>query len=56
MLRPGQSKSGSEARQACRAYEGPRVEAGGVAGIFAPPRTPRSDAPVDRLLAMVGRG
>ncbi|GAB3624964.1 TIGR03086 family metal-binding protein [Mariniluteicoccus endophyticus] len=41
--------------QACRAYEGPRVEAGGVESIFAPPREPRSNDPADRLLAMVGR-
>lgn len=37
------------------AYEGPRVEAGGVEGIFARPVDTDSDDPTDRLVALLGR-
>ncbi|GAB3709566.1 TIGR03086 family metal-binding protein [Mariniluteicoccus flavus] len=44
-----------ECVEACLAYEEPRVDPDGVEGLFGPSRTPRSGAPADRLLAMVGR-
>lgn len=37
------------------AYEEPRVAAGGLDGLFAPPVPSASDDPLDRLVAMLGR-
>lgn len=37
------------------AYEKPRVAQGVTAGIFKPPTRPRSDHPMDQLVALVGR-
>ncbi|MFC0359236.1 TIGR03086 family metal-binding protein [Kytococcus schroeteri] len=37
------------------AYEKPRVAQGEAAGLFAPPRRPRSDHPMDQLVALLGR-
>ena len=45
----------AEAVAEARAYEEPRVTAGGLEGLFAPPVPAASDAPLDRLVAMLGR-
>ena len=39
----------------CLEYEQPRVEAGGIAGIFRPPVSTTSADPFHRLLALLGR-
>ncbi|WP_462418298.1 TIGR03086 family metal-binding protein [Kytococcus sp. Marseille-QA3725] len=37
------------------AYEKPRVEQGRAMGLFGPPTRPRSDHPMDQLVALLGR-
>lgn len=44
-----------EAVQVALDYERPRVESGGVAGIFGPPVPTDSADPVDQLVALLGR-
>lgn len=45
----------AEAVEASLAYERPRVAAGGVSGLFAPPVPTDSESRVDQLVALLGR-
>lgn len=45
----------AEAVAEATAYAEPRVAAGGLDGLFAPPVPSASDDPLDRLVAMLGR-
>ncbi|MGD8201946.1 TIGR03086 family metal-binding protein [Ornithinimicrobium sp. W1679] len=45
----------AEAVAEALAYEEPRVEAGGLEGLFDPPVQTSSTAPLDRLVALLGR-